>query len=121
MVIIGVEEGYREARTVAMRVGLCRSAERCGELVECLVLPWCFRGLGKDDVEIFCSTWNICGCLGAQSGDQELTPFRGSAAGLGSLSSQASAARRVGNASEPRAMVHGVPRGTLLFFAHTPR
>jgi hypothetical protein len=34
MVIIGVEEGYREGALVAMRASLCRSAERCGELVE---------------------------------------------------------------------------------------
>jgi hypothetical protein len=34
MVIIGVEEGYREGALVAMRAGLCRSAECCGELVE---------------------------------------------------------------------------------------
>ena len=34
MVIIGVKEGYREARMVAMRGGLCRSGNSCGELVE---------------------------------------------------------------------------------------
>jgi hypothetical protein len=60
MVIIGVEEGYRVRDFVAMRVSLCRSAEGCGERVElafCAVFLGLYRGR---DVEIFCSTWNIC-------------------------------------------------------------
>jgi hypothetical protein len=61
MVIIGVEEGYREAKAVAMRVWLCRSGGSCGEPVECLFCP-CVLGLFvDDDVEIFCSTWNSLG------------------------------------------------------------
>jgi hypothetical protein len=68
MVIIGVEEGYREARTVAMRVGLCRSGESCGELVERLFCLGIFRSFKEIDVEIFCSTWNIYRYLVSGSG-----------------------------------------------------
>jgi len=70
MVIIGVEEGYREARTVAMRVGLCRSGESCGELVERLFCLGIFRSFREIDVEIFVPRGTFTGawCLGSGHG-----------------------------------------------------